>query len=103
MPFPFLLRRGRPPADSGGIFGDPLAPSGEQRGHDPFPHDARVVRPRRELLPDVAPFIERDGVESREVALEREQIRELGSLGYSVDVPPLRVGVLSVDWVRAVG
>ena len=46
--------------------------SGEQRGHDPFPHDARVVRPRRELLPDVAPFIERDGVESREVALERE-------------------------------
>ena len=26
MTFPFLLRRGRPPSDAGGIFGDPLAP-----------------------------------------------------------------------------
>ena len=104
VPGPLLLRRGRSAADARGVLRDPLASPGEERRDDALANHPGVVRPRGELLSDVASLVERYRVESREVALEREQAAELfGSLGDAECVPPLGVRSLGFFGVRAGG
>mmetsp|Transcript_7947 Transcript_7947/g.32186 ORF Transcript_7947/g.32186 Transcript_7947/m.32186 type:complete len:377 (-) Transcript_7947:65-1195(-) len=104
VPGPLLLRSGRAAADARGVLRDPLAPPGEERRDDALANHPGVVRPRGELLSDVASLVERYRVESREVALEREQAAELvRSLGDAERVPPLGVRSLGFVGCRAGG
>ena len=64
---------------------DALFALAKQPEHDaPLPHDALVVRPRRELLPDVAPLAVVDAVEEVDARLERERGKVGRRLGHGV-------------------